>query len=78
VYFVHKFNNYGNDLQYYSQSQKTGFGVARPMQGCPSPKTTTQTSPPVYCDLETGVGVTQGYRNRHYSIEHIRLYIRLL
>jgi len=25
----------------------------------------------VYCDLETGVRVTQGHRKRHSSIEHI-------
>jgi len=31
----------------------------------------------LYCDLETGARVTQGHRKRHYSIEHIRLYIRL-
>ena len=31
----------------------------------------------LYCDLETGFGVTQGHRKRHYSIEHIRLYNRL-
>jgi len=32
----------------------------------------------VYCGLETiGFGVTQGHRKWHYSIEHIRLYIRL-
>jgi len=32
----------------------------------------------LYCDLKTGVRVTQGHRKWHYSIEHIRLYIRLL
>jgi len=32
----------------------------------------------LYCDLETGVRVTQVHRKWHYSIEHIRLYIRLL
>jgi len=32
----------------------------------------------LYCDLETRVRVTEGHRKRHYSIEHIRLYIRLL
>ena len=31
----------------------------------------------LYCDLGTGLGVTQGHRKWHYSIEHIRLYIRL-
>jgi len=31
----------------------------------------------LYCDLEIGVRVTQGHRKRHYSIEHIRLYILL-
>jgi len=28
--------------------------------------------------LKLGFGVTEGHRKRHYSIEHIRLYIRLL
>jgi len=28
--------------------------------------------------LKMGFGVTQGHQKRHYSIEHIRLYIRLL
>jgi len=27
--------------------------------------------------LKLGFGVTQGYQKRHYSIEHVRLYIRL-
>jgi len=31
----------------------------------------------LYCDLETGVWVTQFHRKRHSSIEHIRLYIHL-
>jgi len=31
----------------------------------------------LHCDLETGVRVTQGHQKWHYSIEHIRLYIRL-
>jgi len=29
----------------------------------------------LYCGLETGVRVTQGLQKRHYSIEHIRLYL---
>jgi len=32
----------------------------------------------LYCDLETGIWVTEGHRKRHYSTEHIRLCIRLI
>ena len=32
----------------------------------------------LYCDLETGVGVTQGHQKWHCSIEHIQLYIHRL
>jgi len=32
----------------------------------------------LYCDLETEVRVTEGHRKLHYSIQHRRLYIRLL
>ena len=31
----------------------------------------------LYGDLEMGLGVTQGHRKWHHSIEHMRLYIRL-